>query len=116
MGPWMGVSHRVSVRVLSQQERSWSCQSRAAKIATCQAGSCSPPARPAHSAAFLPQELTGAAPPCGTGTRARPCAGHKPLKETHSSGELSKCQAKEFGLLPDRCPEGKAFPCFFFSP
>lgn len=79
----------------------------------CQEGSCSPPARPAHPAAFLPQELTGAAPPCGAGTRARPCAGQKPLKETHGSGEVSKCQAKEFGLLPDRCHEGEAFPCFF---
>lgn len=113
MGHWMGVSHRVSVRVLQQQERSRSCQTRAAEIATVMQGAALPlPARltrPHSSHRNSPGRLLRAAP----GPVPAPALGTSPSKKPTAAGNSTKCQAKEFGLLPDRCPEGEVFPCFF---
>lgn len=114
-GPWAGVSHRVSVRVLPQQERSCSCQTRAAEIPTVRQGAALRlPARltrPHSSHRNSPGWLLPAAP----GPEPGPALGTSPSKKPTAAGNSANARLRNLGFSQTAVLRGKLFLVSFPS-
>lgn len=102
---WVGVSHRVSVRVLPQQEGPWSCQTRAALPLPARL------TRPHSSRRNSPGRLLRAAP----GPGPAPALGISPSKKPTAAGNSANVKRRSLGFSHTAVLMGKLFLVSFPS-